>query len=98
MEVLFDEAERRVREGRPGLAARYCRLARRISMRYNVPLGRRLRMRVCRRCGSALVPGLTSAVRVRRGRLNVRCTGCGSLMRIPLHVREAAPGHPAPRE
>ena len=84
MEVLFSEAGRRARVGRQDLARRYCHMARRISMRYNVPLRPGLRRSYCRRCGEYLLPGRTSVVRLRRGRLNVRCTGCGRVMRFPL--------------
>ena len=87
MEILFAEAGERAARGQKELARRYCVLARRISMRYNVPLPDGMRRRFCRRCHMVLTPGVTSSVRLRRGRLNVRCRTCGNLMRFPVKGR-----------
>lgn len=93
MDILFELAEEHVREGRPEVAARHAELARRISMRYNIPLGPRLRRRYCRKCGAVLIPGRTSQVRTRRGKLNLRCLGCGNIMRFPLGMVERGRGN-----
>ena len=99
MEILFGLARVRRQRGQDELARGHCRLARRISMRYNVPLTREQRRHFCRGCGDILLPGRTSTVRVRRGRLNIRCHRCGSLMRFPLSPRGGdRTGGEAPRD
>jgi ribonuclease P protein subunit RPR2 len=88
MDVLFQEAGERARKGQAHLADRYCLMARRLSMRYNVPLGPRHRRSYCRRCGAYLLPGRSCTVRLRRGSLNIRCARCSCTMRFPLEEKK----------
>lgn len=87
--VLFQRAEGEAQGGNLGRADRYVELARRIGMRYNVGIPRHLRRRFCKGCHGYLLPGRTSTVRVRRGRVIVHCLRCGATQRIP-HTRETA--------
>lgn len=87
MEVLFDLAEGEALRGRGARADRYARRARRIGMRYNVPLPKAARLRLCRRCGSFLLPGKTATVRLRPSRVVVTCRACGGVYRYP-YLRE----------
>ncbi len=90
IERLFALAEEVFGED-PALAERYVGLARRIAMRSRLPLPREFRRRVCRACGSFLVPGSSSRVRVRQKRephISITCLRCGRIYRIPLRRRE----------
>jgi ribonuclease P protein subunit RPR2 len=73
---------------RPDRTRRYVDLARRIGMRYQEPLPRAWRGRVCRGCGDLLVAGLNARVRLRAGHRSVTCEGCGRVARRPLAVRQ----------
>jgi RNase P subunit RPR2 len=92
IDILFAEAGERASKGQPQLARRYCAMARRISMRYNVPLGSRYRRSYCRRCGAHLLPGRNCTVRLRRGHLNIRCAECSSIMRFPMGGQKESNG------
>ena len=63
------------------LADRYAVLARRIAMRYQLPLRRDQKAQVCRACSAYQVPGVTSRTRFRRGRLVRTCLRCGRVRR-----------------
>jgi ribonuclease P protein subunit RPR2 len=79
---LFQLAEDRAQAGDDARAARYVLLARRVGMRYVVPLGRAERRRFCRQCGGFLLPGRTARVRARQGKVAVTCLACGAIRRF----------------
>jgi ribonuclease P protein subunit RPR2 len=81
MEWLFRLAHEEALGGRLERANRYAALARRIGMRYNVPLPRKYRGRVCKGCHRYLLPGVTARVRLGRGRVVVTCAACGRTAR-----------------
>ncbi len=69
------------------LSKRYVEIARRIAMRSGVRLGRERKHFICKECGSALVPGVNSRVRMRSDRgtsIVVTCLACGSIKRYPV--------------
>ncbi|HEX9708367.1 MAG TPA: ribonuclease P [Candidatus Thermoplasmatota archaeon] len=81
MEILLGEAGRAVRAGKGLRARRYVDLARKIGMRYNVPMAREWKRWVCAGCGTYLVPGRNATVRLRPGRTVVTCQECGRVKR-----------------
>lgn len=85
--ILFTLAEREALAGNILRANRYAQLARRIGMRYNVPLPSSYRRLFCRKCGSYMLPGRMARVRVRRSRVIVTCQSCGQVYRYP-YLRE----------
>ncbi|MDP6627308.1 MAG: YhbY family RNA-binding protein [Methanopyri archaeon] len=91
IDILLDRAKRTVREA-PELARRYVWLARRIGMRYLLPLGARRRRSICTSCHLPMVHGRTARVRVKRGKVVRTCLGCGTITRLPL-ARERAERH-----
>jgi ribonuclease P protein subunit RPR2 len=76
----FAEAE--ARRGKVERAGRHASLARRIAMRYQISLPRDLRQRVCKSCGTFLVPGSTARIRLRPTRVVVTCLACGAIKRL----------------
>ncbi len=79
--VLFHEARKAALIGRQDRANRYVEMARKMGMRYNVPLPSSFRRRVCNRCYSYMLPSSTCRVRLNRGKLVTRCCACGSINR-----------------
>ena len=65
-------------------AACYVRHARDIATKLRVRLTRAEKRTFCHHCGTYLVPGSTSRVRIARGRVSITCTVCGNVVRIPL--------------
>ena len=63
-------------------ARRYVRLARRIAQRHRCGLPRALARRSCDACDAYLRPGANARVRLRPGRVVVRCD-CGATARYP---------------
>ncbi|MCJ2519731.1 MAG: hypothetical protein LN412_02125 [Candidatus Thermoplasmatota archaeon] len=83
MEILFRQAEREAIRGTRSRATRYAQIARRIGMRYNVPLTPAFRRLLCRSCGSYMDPGSNASVRLRRSRVIITCRTCGRIYRFP---------------
>ncbi|NOX71844.1 MAG: ribonuclease P [Candidatus Micrarchaeota archaeon] len=84
IDILFSEAERRYHEN-PDLSKRYIHIARKVGMKCNVSIPRRLKMRFCKKCGAYLVPGSSSRVRIDSQKKNVviTCLRCGFSRRYP---------------
>lgn len=57
------------------------KLARKISLRYKVPLTKQQKLLFCKNCGAYLHPGITSRVRVSRGKVVVVCLNCKKISR-----------------
>lgn len=81
--ILFDLAEKEALKGEARRSSRYVQLARRIGMRYNTPLPPHLKRRFCRRCGTFLLPSVSSRVRLQKSRITITCQKCGHIMRMP---------------
>jgi ribonuclease P protein subunit RPR2 len=64
------------------VAREYVRLARRIAERNRTGLPRTFRRYTCDDCDAYLVPGVNARVRLRPGRVVVRCD-CGATKRYP---------------
>ncbi|HJJ35992.1 MAG TPA: ribonuclease P [Methanocorpusculum sp.] len=83
IEILMRQAEA-CKDTDSARAARYVGHARDIATKQRVRLTRREKRSFCHHCGTYLVPGTTSRVRIARGRVSITCTVCGSVVRIPL--------------
>jgi len=70
-----------VKNDRPRYAQRYVDLAKRIGMRTKakMPHG----FRYCKGCMMPLVPGWTCTVRLTKGKVVSRCSGCNKVWRMP---------------
>lgn len=82
----------------PSLANRYGELAMAIARKARIRYPDFLKARVCRKCGTFLVPGVTMRVRVKnRGKMkfiSVTCMNCGYTRRYPLGRRKTARAKP----
>ena len=87
---LFSLAEEYALQGKLGLANRYVSLARRISMKYLVPIPPEYKRRFCTHCYSYLLPSRTCRVRIHRNMIISYCSQCHRYSRIPLRGRSAA--------
>ncbi len=90
MEILFGLAREAALDGKPERARRYVALARRVGMRYNVPVPRGHKGEFCKGCGAYLVPSRTARVRIGRGRVRLTCLQCGRIARHPYQREKAA--------
>ncbi len=79
---LFELAEKAYPE-RPDLANRYVDIARRISMRHRVGIPADLKKRVCKECGSFLVPGDNCRIRLDGQNIVITCLACQAIKRYP---------------
>jgi len=84
IEILFDLSREMVLKGEYELSKRYISLARRISMKYNVRIPKKLKRMFCKKCHVFLYPGITSKVRVNRGKVTITCLLCGNIKRYPF--------------
>lgn len=81
---LFSMAEQRALEGKLNLANRYVQIARKISMKYLVPIPKEYKRKFCKHCYAFLVPGLNSRFRINNSKLVIYCKNCNKLTRIPF--------------
>lgn len=84
VDILWDQAQREVESGRPELARQKMLSARKIAQRTRTKIPRHIRRRVCKSCGTILVPGSNCRVRVRHNRskhVTVTCLSCGAIRR-----------------
>ena len=81
---LFSLAEQYALSGRLNLSDRYVEIARKISMRYLVPIPREYKRRFCKHCYKYLLPSVSCRFRIHRGKLVIYCHNCKRYTRIPL--------------
>lgn len=79
--LLFKQADREFKEN-PELSNRYIKLARKISMKANIPIPKELKRKFCKKCLSYLKPGSNLRVRLNRNILIYTCGKCGNIMRF----------------
>ena len=71
----------------PELSNRYVRLIQRIAKRARVKIDPSIKLFICKKCGSLLIPGVTARFRINSGRfthLTITCLKCGNIRRIRL--------------
>jgi len=88
MEILYEMASKLFEE-LPELAQRYIDLIRKISMKCRVRIPRHIKRRICKHCGTFLVPGVNCRVRLRTNRyphITITCFNCKRQIRYPYKV------------
>ncbi|MBP1910058.1 ribonuclease P protein component 4 [Methanolobus bombayensis] len=83
IEYLFDLAKSEFLIN-PDKSKRYVALARKIGMRHRVGIPSELKRRFCKNCGSLLVPGNNSRVRLQDEIIIITCLDCGDIERYPF--------------
>jgi ribonuclease P protein subunit RPR2 len=53
-------------------------------MRHAIPMPRRWKRRICKRCDAFLKPGDNAIVRTYNGGVSILCLGCKTRVRIPF--------------
>ena len=85
IERLFELALQRAMGSNPEdarLSKRYVSIALEISRHYKIKLPDSVGNRICKGCGSVLVPGRSCRVRVSGGFVAYTCTHCGTTKRV----------------
>ncbi|KYK32195.1 MAG: hypothetical protein AYK22_07575 [Thermoplasmatales archaeon SG8-52-3] len=81
---LFLMAENKALSGNFSIANRYVSIARKLSMKYLVPIPKEFKHRFCKHCYSFLSPYLNSRFRIHRSKLIIYCNNCKKYSRIPI--------------
>ncbi|DAC73265.1 MAG TPA: ribonuclease P [Thermoplasmata archaeon] len=89
IQYLFSLAETCAHDGKLQISDRYVALARKISMKYLVPIPVEYTRRFCKHCYCYLLPPLTCRVRIHRGMIVSYCCKCKKYSRIPLHAQSS---------
>jgi len=84
IERLFELAREAVVDGEYDRSRTYVKLGRRIAERNRCGVPRSFTRHTCDACAVYLRPGRTSRVRVRPGRVVIRCRECGATDRYPF--------------
>ncbi|MBN1860712.1 MAG: ribonuclease P [Candidatus Thermoplasmatota archaeon] len=85
---LFSLAESYGLQGKLHLSDRYVTIARKISMKYLVPLPRQYSRCFCQHCYGYLLPSVTCRIRIHRGMIISYCLRCKKYSRVPLRRRK----------
>ncbi len=95
IERLFSLAYLELKEGNEERSNRYIELARKIGMRYRLKIPKHLKMWMCKKCHSFLLPGKTARIRLRSKRryITTTCLKCNHHMRRP-YLRPRASSAP----
>ncbi|NHI90640.1 MAG: hypothetical protein EAX87_14055 [Candidatus Thorarchaeota archaeon] len=84
VDILWEQAKNDAKSGLSEQARQKMLSARRIAQRARTKIPRQVNRRVCRVCGTVLIPGNTCRVRVRHNRAKhvvVSCLSCGATRR-----------------
>lgn len=84
IDKLFTMAEKCALSGNLGFSNRYVKLARRISMRYQVSIPSRFKRCFCKHCYSYMLPSVSCRVRIHKGKIVFYCFKCKKFFRFPL--------------
>lgn len=84
---LFVLAEKNALHNRLELSNRYVYLARKLSMRYLVPIAGQYKRRFCKHCYFYLLPGVNCRVRINRNKIVTFCYNCKKYSRMPLRKK-----------
>ncbi|MCW6159939.1 MAG: hypothetical protein LVQ95_02515 [Candidatus Micrarchaeales archaeon] len=81
--LLFGLATRTIGSDREQ-SGRYIKRMRYMSSHYKVPLPKKIRNGICKKCNEVLVPGLNASVRIvsSKGYVATRCTKCGNEVHV----------------
>jgi ribonuclease P protein subunit RPR2 len=86
IETLWQHALGEAKE-QPEIAKRMMSSARKIAQRARIKVPRHMKRRICKNCGSILIPGSSCSVRVRHNRVRhvvVTCSYCGTVKRFNI--------------
>ncbi len=83
IQKLFLLAEKKAKNNNFNLADRYVKIARKISMKYLVPIPKEYKKRFCKHCYYYLLPSVNSTVRIKNGKIIIFCKNCKKYTRIP---------------
>ena len=84
VDILFSHAQKAAAVGNQDYATRYVQLALKVARKASTPIPHRYHSFYCRKCGTFMVPGVTSQVRIHKGRIIRKCLTCGDIRRIQL--------------
>ncbi len=83
IKILYELAQNEAMNGDEELARRYVDHILNLSRKYNVRLPGYMKMRICKKCHSFLLPGKTAQVRLKKGKVVIKCLKCGMYKRYP---------------
>lgn len=84
--ILFNLAENEFFT-HPERSHRYAELALKISTKYNLSIPAQWNRRYCKNCHKFLFPGQNCSIRLVNCTVNIKCSECGHIMKIP-YIKE----------
>lgn len=70
------------------LANRYTHIARKISMKYLIPIPDGYKRSYCKYCYNYLLPDINSRIRIKNGKIIIYCKNCKKYSRIPFKSKK----------
>ena len=82
IQVLFELAYIKASKKEFDIADRYVNIARRLSMRYLVPIPSKYKRFFCKHCYCYILPDVNSRFRIKNGKIIIFCKNCKRFNRI----------------
>ncbi len=83
IKTLFSLAESYANMGDFELSSRYVELILRIARKYNIRLPKEMKYRICKKCNCFIIPGKNATVRLKKGKVIIKCLDCDHYKRYP---------------
>ncbi len=87
IDILMNLAEKEAKNGNQDRVKRYIELSRKIAMKVRIPFPKKWKRRICKNCGTFLIYGINSRVRLKKDRysyVEIKCLECNNKIIIPL--------------
>ncbi len=81
--ILFSLAESYAKRGDLDISSRYVELILKIARKYNIRLPREMKYRICKKCNCFIIPGKNATVRLKKGKVVIKCLECDRYKRYP---------------
>ncbi len=81
IKILYELAMKEAMDGEEDLARRYVEHMLNLSTKYNVRIPRYMKRNFCKKCHTFLIPGKTAQVRLKKGKVVIKCLRCGTYRR-----------------
>jgi ribonuclease P protein subunit RPR2 len=81
IEILYGLAQEAALRGEEDRARRYVEHMINLSRKYNVRIPRHMKRHFCKKCHTFLIPGKTAQVRLKKGKVVIKCLRCGNYKR-----------------
>ncbi|ABR56255.1 RNAse P, Rpr2/Rpp21 subunit [Methanococcus aeolicus Nankai-3] len=89
IDILMNLADQEFKKGNKDRVKKYIQLSKKLAMKMRIPFPKKWKRRICKNCGSLLIYGTNSAIRINSKNccVNILCFECNNIYKIP-YIKE----------